>query len=103
MNSEQDHLDLHVRTTHTQTRRSRMETYCDILRIIASGAERPTHIMYKANLSWAVMQLDIKSLEAMGLIVMKLNEGKRLYHLSSKGFQVLQDFLVIEEDLKLRA
>ncbi len=78
-----------------------METFCDILRAIGAGAEKPTHIMYKANLSWTVMQLYIKSLEAQGLVIASSDDGKRLYHLSDKGFQLLNQFLTIREDLNL--
>jgi predicted transcriptional regulator len=82
-------------------RRSRMETFCDILRAIGGGAEKPTHIMYKANLSWTVMQSYIKSLEAQGLVISNDVEGKKMYRLSEKGFQVLNQFLSIREDLNL--
>lgn len=78
-----------------------METFCDILRAIGAGAEKPTHIMYKANLSWTVMQVYIKSLEVQGLVVSNSDQGKRLYHLSDKGFQLLSQFLTIREDLNL--
>ncbi len=78
-----------------------METFCDILRAIGSGAQKPTHIMYKANLSWTVMQDYIKALEAQGLVVTDSEEGKRLYSLSQKGFQLLNQFLTIREDLNL--
>ena len=78
-----------------------METFCDILRAIGSGAQKPTHIMYKANLSWTVMQDYIKALEAQGLVVSDNEEGKRLYRLSQKGFQLLNQFLTIREDLNL--
>jgi predicted transcriptional regulator len=83
------------------SRRSRMETFCDILRAIGAGAEKPTHIMYKANLSWTVMQNYIKSLETQGLVISVSDQGKRLYHLSDKGFQLLKQFLTIREDLNL--
>jgi predicted transcriptional regulator len=82
-------------------RRSRMETYCDILRAIGAGAEKPTHIMYKANLSWTVMQGYIRTLEAQGLVLPKDDDGKKLYHLSDKGYQLLNQFLSIREDLNL--
>jgi predicted transcriptional regulator len=78
-----------------------METFCDILRAIGAGAEKPTHIMYKANLSWTVMQVYIKSLEGQGLVVSNSDQGKRLYHLTEKGFQLLSQFLTIKEDLNI--
>ena len=78
-----------------------METFCDILRAIGAGAEKPTHIMYKANLSWTVMQQYIKSLETQNLIIATSEQGKRLYHLSDKGFQLLKQFMTIREDLNI--
>jgi hypothetical protein len=46
-----------------------METFCDMLAAIGKGAEKPTHIMYKANLSWNVMQAYLKVLVTQGLVV----------------------------------
>lgn len=84
-------------------RRSRMETYCDIIKAIGSGAEKPTHIMYRANLSWTVMQGYIKSLETQGLVVGQDAEGKKLYQLTERGFGLLKQYLSIKEDLRLTA
>ena len=83
-------------------RRSRLETYCDILRAIGAGIEGPTHIMYKANLSWKVMQVYMKSLEVQGLIFATSEGDKRQYHLSEKGFQVLNEMLSVMEGLNIR-
>ena len=77
-----------------------METYCDILRAIG-GAEKPTHVMYKANLSWTVMQAYIKALQRQNLIVEEVEEGKRHYHLSQKGFKILCQLLFVKDELKL--
>jgi predicted transcriptional regulator len=99
----QEYLNPLQNVNQSQTpRRSRMETYCDILRVIASGAEKPTHIMYRSNLSWRIMQSFIKSLETQGLVVASSDEGKRLYHLSEKGFQLLKQFQAIKVDLNLQ-
>lgn len=94
-------LGLRTQQQSQLNRRSRMETYCDILRAIGAGAEKPTHIMYKANLSWTVMQGYIKALESQGLVNVADDEGKRLYHLTDKGYQLLSQFLSIREDLNL--
>lgn len=85
------------------SRRSRMETFCDILKAIGAGAEKPTHIMYKANLSWTVMQSYIRSLEAQGLVIPTVEDDKKTYHLSDKGFQLLNQFISIREDLNLQS
>jgi predicted transcriptional regulator len=80
-------------------RRSKMETYCDILSAIAAGAHIRTHILYKANLSWTVMQSYVAELEAIGLVESKDDDGRRIYGLSDKGFRLLKQFLEIKEEL----
>ncbi|MHB1867994.1 MAG: winged helix-turn-helix domain-containing protein [Nitrososphaerales archaeon] len=87
--------------TQQLNRRSRMETYCDIIKAIGGGAEKPTHIMYRANLSWTVMQGYIRSLEGQGLVQAQDDEGKRLYQLTERGFGLLKQYLSIKEDLRL--
>jgi predicted transcriptional regulator len=83
-------------------RRSRLETNADILRAIAEGAEKPTHIMYKANLSWSVMQGYIKALEEQNLIVSRETDGRRHYELTEKGLRVLNAFLAVRRELDLQ-
>jgi len=84
------------------SRRSRMETFGDILRVISSGAQKPTHIMYKANLSWIVMQEYMKTLQQQGLVVeVEEKSSKRMYRLTNKGFEVLHRMQAIRDDLNL--
>ena len=70
-------------------RRSRVESYCDVLYAIGSGAEKPTHIMYNANLSWNVLDAHIEKLVRKGLVIVE-RENRKKYHLSGKGFKVLK-------------
>ena len=83
------------------SRRSKMETICDILQAISQGATKPTRIMYRANLSWAVTQIYIKSLHSSGLLFASYNENKIQYHLTDKGINVLHGFLTIKKELNL--
>ena len=78
-----------------------METLCDIVKAIGAGAEKPTHIMYKANLSWTVMQGYIKELETQALVYSLDSDGKRMYKLTEKGYMLLKQYISIKEDLKL--
>ena len=82
-------------------RRSRIETFFDVLCTIGSGIEKPTHIMYKANLSWTMMQLYTDSLIRKGLVVFEESEGKKRYRLTEKGRQIMQQYLSIKEDLDI--
>ncbi|MDG6904752.1 MAG: hypothetical protein JRN20_03080 [Nitrososphaerota archaeon] len=82
-------------------RRSRIETFFDVLCTIGNGNEKPTHIMYKANLSWSVMQIYTNSLIRKGLVVFEENDGKKRYRLTDKGRQIMQQYLSIKEDLDI--
>ena len=87
---------------HLQSdRRSRIETFFDLLYVIGSGTEKPTHIMYKANLSWTIMHLYIDSMIRKGLLLVDETEGKKRYRLSEKGGRIMQQYLSIKEDLDL--
>ena len=54
-----------------------MEVKIDILQAIADGSGRPTHIMYRSNLSWAVLRGVINVLELQGLVLSAEVEGRR--------------------------
>ena len=80
------------------TRRSSMEVMCDILEVVSSGTERPTHIINRANVSWKVLNNCLKNLMSREL-VSKVNDGKRdIYQLTEKGFSVLHEY----KDLRSR-
>lgn len=114
-NSESQEQELEVETSsivasdslngehHRLNRRSRLETFCDIVSAIGSGATRPTHIMYRANLSWTVMQDYIRVLESEGLVSPGDGEGNKFYHLTDKGFALLSRYRSIKDDLQMPA
>lgn len=49
-------------------RRSRLEIYFDILKVIESGFVKPTQIMYQTNLSWVSLQDMLETLITNGFI-----------------------------------
>lgn len=81
-------------------RRSRMEVKIDILQAIADGSGRPTHIMYRSNLSWAVMRGVMKNLEQQGLVISSEVEGRRNYVLTEKGHRVLETYRTVKTQLE---
>ena len=83
--------------TSEKDRRSKMEMYLDIIRAIGSGAEKPTHVMYKANLSWVVMRGFLENLKDRGLVEESVADGKSALRLSNKGFELLSQFQSIRE------
>jgi predicted transcriptional regulator len=77
-----------------------MEVKIDILQAIAEGAGRPTHIMYRSNLSWAVMRNFIKILEEQGLVSSNVVEGRKNFVLTQKGTRVLETYSNVRRQLE---
>jgi len=74
-----------------QVRRSPMEMVCDILGVVSEGPTKPTHILYKANMSWRVLSSYLDFLLKRGLIEKEDQGGKRcVYTLTVKGKSILQ-------------
>jgi predicted transcriptional regulator len=85
-----------------QTRkRDRLQVIHDILKAIQEkdGKIRPTHILYKSNLSHQMMDEYLKDLIEKGFVKeSKTKEGKT-YSLEQKGFEFLAKYKTITEFL----
>jgi predicted transcriptional regulator len=81
------------------TRRSQMEIYIDILRAVADGKKKPTHIMYRANLSWTRLKRYLDFLMSQDLLDEEINEGATAFSLTTKGKEVIGYFKKIEGEL----
>ena len=85
------------------TRRSQLEIYLDMLRIIKDGTEKPTRIMYSANLSWKPLQRILTSMLSQGLITEIESSGRgdkrttKTYKITQKGENVLRYFSMMKE------
>jgi predicted transcriptional regulator len=62
-----------------------MEIYADILKSVADGKQKPTHIMYRANISWTRMKKHLRFLVAHDLLEEVQNREGLIYKLSAKG------------------
>ena len=81
-------------------RRSKIEIYHDLLRLIGSGVSKPTHLMYECNLSWASLRGSLDAMQDSGLIQTDTSpEGKTAYSLSEKGYSLLQKLVSIKETI----
>ena len=78
------------------TRRSKMEIYIDILRVVSDGNHKPTHIMYRANLSWERLKGYLKFLSSQGLLTNVQKAKGTRYELTEKGRELLKYFRKIE-------
>jgi predicted transcriptional regulator len=80
-----------------------MQIYFDILNVMASGEEKPTRIMYGANLSWRALQSLFPHLIAQGFIdAAKDVKGKR-YRITEKGQRALHYYRRAVKDLTTTA
>ena len=71
----------------------------DIISCIKSGAEKPTQIMYKANLSWTALKDHLSLLEKGGLIKSVEYGTMTRYELTDKAMAVLMAYKKLVEDV----
>jgi len=76
------------------SRRSRLEITLIALSAIRDGTDKPTRIMYAANLSWRPTQRMLSNLVEQGLIEVTSGSGKskKRYVITEKGVNVLDYF-----------
>ncbi|MCX8170816.1 MAG: hypothetical protein N3E47_02410 [Candidatus Bathyarchaeota archaeon] len=80
-------------------RRSRLEIYIDVLRIIGCGVNKPTRIMFAANLSWKSLNEVLSDLERHGLIERRIIKNRVLILITEKGKRVLRNLETISAEL----
>ena len=77
-------------------RRSKLEIQLSILSAIQDGVDKPTRIMYAANMSWKPVQEILSRLVEQGLITIMTNsesaQSKKRYVILEKGSKVLAFF-----------
>ena len=81
------------------SRRSQMEIQMDILKAVVDGRIKPTHIMYRANLSWTRLQKLFDILVSQNLLQEKVNGDSTVYAITRKGKDVLSYYMQIVGEL----
>jgi predicted transcriptional regulator len=88
-------------------RRSKMEMYIDILKVMAqNGPMKLTHVMYKANVNCSVLKENLDFLLQQNLIeeqitVKKRNKTKVRYAITEKGRTVIKYFNEVNRVLQI--
>ncbi len=79
-------------------KRNRLEIIHDILKAIQekNNKIKQTHVMYKANLSYQMLEEYLEDLKKKGL-VKESNENGKVYSLTEKGFQFLEKYKLITD------
>jgi predicted transcriptional regulator len=90
-----------LKELEAQVRRSPMEMVCDILAVVSEGPTKPTHILYKANMSWKVLTSYLSYLTGSGMVEKEDEEGgkRSTYRLTIKGRQILGLYRGLRESL----
>ena len=86
-------------------RRSQLEIRLNILSAVRDGVDKPTRIMYAANMSWKPVQRILSHLVEQGLLEVRINtesrQSKKRYVLTDKGANVIDYFEKAKEILPL--
>ena len=80
-------------------KRTRLEVMHDILEVIKnrSGKIKPTHILYKSNLSYQMMEEYLKELIEKGFLIEQKTKNGRTYAITEKGVMFLSKYSMIKE------
>jgi predicted transcriptional regulator len=85
-------------------KRTRLEVIKDILEVIKSrnGKIKPTHILYKSNLSYAMMESYLAELKEKGFIIeldatspRRKNGNSKSYKITDKGLEYLNKYSLV--------
>jgi predicted transcriptional regulator len=64
----------------------------DILRVASDGCAKPTHIMYRSNTSWLVLQKNLGALLTSGFLRQSGECSRIEYAITERGMAVLRDY-----------
>jgi len=80
-------------------KRNKLQIVYDILRVIRerTGRIKPTHILYKSNLSYQMMEEYLNELIEKGFIIEVKNKESKSYAITEKGLNYLNKYSVINE------
>jgi predicted transcriptional regulator len=80
-------------------KRDRLQVIHDILKVIQekNGKIKPTHILYKSNLSHQMMEEYLGELIEKDFIIENKEKKGKTYSLTKKGFEYLQKYKFIIE------
>jgi predicted transcriptional regulator len=80
-------------------RRSLLQIKVDILRVVAAGYGKPTQIMYRANLSWNVLQAQLKSFVDSGMLEVQAYGSRRRYLVTAKGVDMINSYQKVVKEI----
>ena len=82
-------------------KRSKLEIYLDLLKVISKGTHKHTRIMYSSNLSWKPLMNILDALVDQGFIVTARRENRVTYEITEKGKEILRYFETALDSIKI--
>jgi len=83
-------------------RRSKLEMYIDILKVLAHGPLKLTHIMYKANVNCSVLKEYLDFLIKQNLVEERtVGKTRVVYAITQRGITVLKYFRELRQVLPI--
>ncbi|MEM2341531.1 MAG: winged helix-turn-helix domain-containing protein [Candidatus Bathyarchaeia archaeon] len=92
-------MEVNLSLLSSSRRRSKLEIYIDILKIIERGVNKPTRVMFAANISWKPLNEILTNLERQGLIERKNVRNRTLVFITEKGKRILRTLETISSEL----
>lgn len=88
-----------VESDYSSKKRTRLEVISDMLRVIQEkrGTIKPTHLMYKANLSHRSMGDYLSQLLKSEMVIKVDRSGKTFYQITKKGVEFYLKFNQVKE------
>ncbi len=83
----------------SEGRRSLLQIKVDILKAVESGYGKPTQIMYRANLSWNVLQAQLKSFLETGMLAVEEYGSRRRYLITQKGTEMVESYQKVVKEI----
>jgi predicted transcriptional regulator len=83
----------------SEGRRSLLQIKVDILRAVSAGYGKPTQIMYRANLSWNVLQAQLKSFIDSGMLEVEQYGSRRRYMITAKGAEMVDSYQKVVSEI----
>jgi predicted transcriptional regulator len=80
-------------------RRSLLQIKVDILRAVEGGFGKPTQIMYRANLSWNVLQTQLRSFLESGMLEVEQYGSRRRYLITPKGTEMIASYQKVVKEI----
>ncbi|MGD0319680.1 MAG: winged helix-turn-helix domain-containing protein [Nitrososphaerales archaeon] len=80
-------------------RRSLLQIRVDILRVVMQGYGKPTQIMYKANLSWNVLQSQLRAFLETGLLSVEEYGSRHRYQITQEGAELVRSYQKVVDEI----